>query len=114
MLLSYILRIVPFANATSRAIHFARHGHEFGAKSELEYERMTDKFMATPKRPNLSERVNLTGTHDRIRLEGITRHFGVAYNGVTLRTFHIRSASAIALRGGPLGFVLHKCAEVHP
>lgn len=37
---------MPFANADLRAIHFGRHGHEFGAANELQYEQMADGFLA--------------------------------------------------------------------
>jgi len=70
---------MPFANPLSRAIHFAKHGHKFGATTEFEYEKMADAFMAAPLRAGLYECVNPTGTHDRIRLDGANRHFGVAY-----------------------------------
>lgn len=39
---------MPFADANQRAIHFARHGHEFGAADELQYEQMGDGFLAGP------------------------------------------------------------------
>ena len=109
---------MPFANSFSRAIHFAKHGHEFGAATEFDYERLADAFMSAPLATHVYECINPTGTNDRVRLDSIRRHFGVAYldsaSGTVLRTFHIRTASSIAGRGGPLGFVNHKCAEVHP
>ena len=109
---------MPFANSFSRAIHFAKHGHKFGAATEFDYERMADAFMALPLASNLYECINPTGTNDRVRLDSITLHFGVAYldtaSGTVLRMFHVRTASSIAAKGGPQGFVNHKCAEVHP
>jgi hypothetical protein len=103
---------VPFANANQRAIHFARHRHEFGAADEFEYERLADAFMTGPVHIDLYECINPTGTNDRNRLDGSTRHFGVAYGQLVLRTYHIRDAFSIAYRGGPAGFVTHKCSEV--
>ena len=104
---------MPFETPKSRAIHFARHGQEFGAKDEYEYERMADTFMSLPLGANVYECTNLSGTFDRIRLDGSTRFFGVSFGILTVRTFHVRDAFSIAHRGGPAGFVAHKCAEVH-
>jgi hypothetical protein len=103
---------VPFHRAKQRTLHFLLHGHEFGAADEFEYERMGDAFMSSPWYPGLHECSRTTGTHDRIRLDELTRHYGVAYNVTILRTFHIRDAFSIARWGGPAAFVAHKCAEV--
>ena len=108
----YSVGIVPFSNARQRASHFMKHGRDFGAKDEFDYERMADAFMSAPMRPNLYEGTRATGDHDRIRLDAITRHFGVAYNVLTIRTYHIRDAHSIAMRGGPAAFIAFKCAEV--
>jgi hypothetical protein len=108
----YIDRTVPFPNATQRQLHFVKHGHKFGAVDEFEYERMADTFMTMVMHPNIFECYRSVGTFDRIRLDGLTRFFGVAYNGTVLRTFHPRSAASIAAKGGPQGFVAFKCAEV--
>jgi hypothetical protein len=89
-----------------------KHGSKFGAVNEFDYEQMADAFMSAAMHPNLYECVKSTGTHDRIRLDGITRHYGVAYNVLTIRTYHIRDEYSINLRGGPAGFVAFKCAEV--
>lgn len=103
---------MPFPNPIQRALHFVKHGHHFGAVDEYHYERMADAFMAAPLHPNLYEGTRSTGTRDRIRLDAVTRHYGVAYGILNLRTYHIRDAHGIALRGGPAGFVAFKCAEV--
>jgi hypothetical protein len=109
----YIGRTVPFANAYNRSIHFARHGHEFGAADEFEYERLADTFMSGPIHADIHECVNPTGTNDRIRLNAVNRHLGVGYGSLVIRTYHVRDAFSISYRGGPAGFVAHKCAEVH-
>jgi hypothetical protein len=103
---------VPFLNAAQRSKHYVKHGHRFGAATEQDYERMADEFMTFPLLPPLVECTRITGTFDRVRLNGTTGHYGVAYNILTIRTFHVKEAAAVARRGGPLGFVLHKCAEV--
>jgi hypothetical protein len=108
----YIEETVPFATATLRSLHFAKHGQKFGAVDEFEYERMADTFMAMPMHPNMHECIRTTGTFDRIRLDAVTRFFGVAYRDTILRTFHPRSPESIAAKGGPQAFVLFKCSEV--
>jgi pyocin large subunit-like protein len=65
----YIVVTVPFHNARQRAIHFVRHGHEFGAANEFDYESMAEAFMASPMHPNMHEGTRTTGTRDRIRLD---------------------------------------------
>ena len=110
---SYTVGTVPFPNARQRATHFAKHGSDFGAANEFDYERMADAFMSAPMHPSLHECTRPIGTHDRIRLDATTRHFGVAFNILTIRTYHIRSAHSIALRGGPAGFIAYECAKVN-
>jgi len=112
MTVLYIGWTVPFYSPVQRTKHFLKHGHTFGALDEFDYERMADIFMSSPIHLNLFECVNPTGTQDRIRLDGITRQFGVDFSR-GIRTYHIRDAAGIARRGGPLGFVTHKCAEVY-
>ena len=111
-MVSYIVAIVPFHSARQRAIHFQRHGNAFGAANEFDYERMAEAFMAAPIHSDMHECYRTTGTLDRIRLDALTLHFGVAYNVVIIRTYFIRSASEIARSGGPAAFVAAKCAQV--
>lgn len=106
----YSCATVPFLNSRLRAIHFAKHGGTFNARDEFEYERLADHFMSIPLDVDIFECVSASG--NRNRLQSATRWFGVAYNGLTIRTLHIRSVENIAARGGPLGFVNHKCSEV--
>lgn len=103
---------MPFASAYKLASHFVAHGHEFGAANEAEYEQMADMFMSQPLHSDLFECIRLTGTNDRIRLDGAIGYYGVAYGILTLRTFHTKSQSQIAAGGGPLGYVSRKCAEI--
>lgn len=110
----YTAETVPFRNARERQIHYAKHGHKFGAADEFDYERMADMFMSQPMHADLFECINPTGDHDRNRIEGTTRFFGVAYGSSLVRTLHIKTASQIAAKGGPLGYVLYKCSEVFP
>lgn len=108
----YIGSTVPFRDSIQRAKHYQKHGHRFGATDEFDYERLADAFMSSPLHPNLFECYRTTGTFDRIRLDGSTRYYGVAYNISILRTFHIKDASGIAHGGGPQPYVMRKCAEV--
>jgi hypothetical protein len=80
--------------------------------NEFDYERMAEEFMAAPMHPNMFECNRISGTRDRVRLDALTRHFGVAYNVSIIRTYFIRSASEIATRGGPAAFIASECAKV--
>lgn len=102
---------MPFANAEELSIHFVKHGHKFGAATEADYESMADVFMSQAPNPDLHDCIRHVKTNDRIRLEGATRFFGIAYGVLTLRSFYPKDASAIAADGGPAGFVARKCAE---
>jgi hypothetical protein len=108
----YIGSTVPFESAYKLKIHFVKHGWKFGAATQEDYERMADAFMSKPITADIYECVSPHGRHDRNRLEGSTLHFGAAYNGTVLYTFHPKTADNVQRKGGPLGFVLSKCAEV--
>jgi hypothetical protein len=68
---------MPFANAEERSLHFKKHGHEFGATDEVEYEGMADAFMGGPMSITTRECVRPSGNH-RVRVNIVHKHFGVA------------------------------------
>lgn len=103
---------VPFHPPKQRTLHFLRHGHEFGAADEFEYERMADAFMSCPLDTQMLERTRATGRTDRLRLHIVTRHFGVAWGILTVTTYFIVTASKITRDGGPAGYIAARCAEV--
>jgi hypothetical protein len=107
----YIGLPVPFATADELSIHFQKHGHKFGAATEADYEKMADAFMSNAWNPGLFDCIRNISTSDRIRLEGATLFFGIAFGVLTLRSFYPKDANAIAAGGGPAGFVARKCAE---
>jgi hypothetical protein len=108
----YSDRTVPFESAFKLTSHFLKHGHKFGARTEAEYEQMAEAFMSKPVTADIFECVSPHGRHDRNRLEGSTLYFGVAYGLSTIYTFHPRTLHGVTSKGGPLQFVLAKCAEV--
>ena len=102
---------MPFPSPIQRAKHFHKHGSQFGATDEFHYEQMADAFMSSPLHPSLHEGIRVSGLQDRIRLCAVTRHCGIAYGVLTLRTYFIKDFHGIALRGGPAGFVAYECAK---
>lgn len=108
----YIKPTVPFADAYKLSTHFLKHGHKFGATSEAEYERMADEFMSRALTADIYECTSIHGRKCRNRLEGSTLYFGAAYQVNIIATYLPREAIAVQRKGGPLGFVLAKCAEV--
>jgi hypothetical protein len=46
---------MPFLNKWERDIHFAKHGHEFGAADAADYERMADVFMSGGLEPDAQQ-----------------------------------------------------------
>lgn len=65
--------------------------------------------MSAPVHQNLHDDIRTGG--DRVRLCAVTRHFGVAYGILTIRTYLIKDAYGIALRGGAAGFIAYECAK---
>lgn len=102
---------MPFASAYKLASHFDAHGHEFGAASEEEYERIADAFMSQTLHPNLYGCIRTNADRDRLLLDGIIGYFGIAYGVLTLRTFYTKSQEEIAHAGGAAKFVARKCLE---
>ncbi len=105
--------LMPFANADERAMHFQRHGHEFGAGNELQYETLADAFMAAPMTLTMRECVRLNRTH-RVRLNVANKHFGVAVvvAGIIL-TFYIVPLHKLIRRGGIANFFVYECARTN-
>ena len=52
-----------WANPASLPDHFARHGHDFGAKDPDDYERMAYEFFQRAKREGLPCKVDNTGVY---------------------------------------------------
>ncbi len=93
------------------ALHFVKHGHKFGAASELEYERMADAFMSQPLNHDLLQCISLHGARCRNRIQASTLYFGVALH-LSIRTFHTKDANGVAKKGGPASYVAALCSEV--
>jgi len=102
---------MPFSNPDERAIHFKRHGHEFAASSEIEYEQMADAFMTAPLVLTMRECSRLNGA-DRIRINIANSHFGVAViASAVIRTFYVVPIHKVIRRGGIVGFFNYECAR---
>ena len=102
---------MPFSSAEERAIHFQKHGHEFGATTEIQYEEMADAFMARAMNITMRECIRPNGI-DRLRFDISNDNFGVAIvHTATLKTFYIVSFFKIHRRGGRLRFFAHECAR---
>ena len=96
-----------------RAIHFARHGHEFGARDEFDYERMADEFLYGPMVPPTAECFRLMGRGDRVRFSPASLHFGVVCMAPEyIRTFYIPNMAWIISHGGTAGFWAYECGRV--
>jgi hypothetical protein len=102
---------MPFANAEQRTLHFERHGHEFQAANELQYEALADAFMSAPMSISMRECVRPNATH-RVRLNIANDHFGVAVVAAdTIKTFYIVPLHKIIRRNGKMGFFNYECAR---
>lgn len=95
---------MPFANNFERALHFQKHGHEFGAATETDYERMADAFMFGILVSPVQECTRPNHV-DRLRFSDPNRHFGVAcVHPEIVRTFYRVSSLKIARHGGGARF----------
>jgi hypothetical protein len=103
---------MPFANAEERSLHFKKHGHEFGATDEVEYEGMADAFMGGPMSITTRECVRPSGNH-RVRVNIVHKHFGVAVvnRGIVL-TYYIVPLHQVIRRGGIVAFFEYECGRV--
>jgi hypothetical protein len=103
---------VPFQNPMKRAIYFAKHGHEFGAVDEFEYERMADEFVCGVMVPPTAQCFRPKGGH-RVRFNVVSCHFGVACMlPEFVRTFYIPNVHWIGSHGGNAGFLAYECGRV--
>lgn len=65
-----------FDDSAERAYHYERHGAEFGASSDIEYEAMANRFLNDPPVPTMQE-CTRRGNGDMIRFDTATDFLGV-------------------------------------
>jgi hypothetical protein len=103
---------MPFANQLQRDMHFRKHGHEFGAANEIQYEQFADAFMFGDMNDTTNECSRPNG-RDRLRFDESNRHFGAAcLRPIVLKTFYRVSYLKVMRRGGPLGFFTQECGRI--
>ena len=76
---------VPFANSHERADLFKKHGADFGAKSDRQYEAMADAFLLGPKSSTALDYTRSQG--DVVRFDPVTDEFGVLSATGEVRTY---------------------------
>ena len=105
---------MPFLNSYERTSHFLRHGREFGATTEEEYEQMADAFMRRILSPILQECIRMNARdRDRVRLHFDRGNFGIAYRQTILRTYHMKSQTKIRNRGGAAALLAYECGRIN-
>lgn len=67
--------------------HFLRHGPEFGAKTQEEYEQLADTFLGGPLPEGVRECYR-NSNRDRLRYNPATNEFGAVSPGGVIRTFY--------------------------
>ncbi len=107
---------MPFVNQLERDIHFAKHGHKFGASNADEYERMADQFMYGPLGQNSREcnrPVGPDGLRDKFRF-GFVNHYAAAacIEPPFIRTFHPVEIRHILRWGGEEGYFRYQCGRI--
>ena len=103
---------MPFRNQLERDLHFAKHGHEFGAANASDYERMADGFMFGPTQADARECLR-PGGKDRVRF-GFTTHIqGVACTQpVFVRTLFVVWPARIQRHNGSQGYFTYECGRI--
>jgi pyocin large subunit-like protein len=80
--------VVPvhgFPDQQAKDDHFQKHGHEFGAPDADAYEALAIAFLAGAKGATMVECMRSAG--DRVRLDKVTKYFGVVASDGYIRTF---------------------------
>ena len=94
-----------------RAIHFAKHGHKFGVRTEIDYEILVDAFMFGAMDTDTRECVRPGGVN-RLRFRATNRHLGIAcIHPAFVRTFYPVSASHVAYHGGSPRYFAYECGR---
>jgi filamentous hemagglutinin len=75
-----------FADDAKRAAHFARHGTDFGASTEADYEAQASRFLYGPLAPNTLQKLRSAG--DIVRFNPTTGEFRLGTPSGTIRTYY--------------------------
>ena len=86
MLQEVVPSTCAFADPSSRADHFRRHGIEVGALSEMDYERWHPEFMSAEPTPHVVDGVRHSNG-DNIRYGKQSGLFAVTRKGGIIKTF---------------------------
>lgn len=108
--------VMPFCSAWERDTHFAKHGHEFGARDAQEYEVMADAFLLGALPLDAQECLRRSRP-DRIRLHSRNSTFGVSRIRPApecVRTFYRVAGHLVTYYGGPLRYLQYECARIDP
>jgi pyocin large subunit-like protein len=72
-----------------RRQHSEDHGHEFGARTEAEYEAMADHFMTKPMEDTMEQCLRKPYCHIRCRYDKRSQEYGTMYLTGNLITYFI-------------------------
>lgn len=75
-----------FRDAGSLADHFLKHGGDFGAANETEYELFADTFLGSPLDPTVQEGLRKNG--DTLRYNAATQEFGILSRDGFIKTYY--------------------------
>jgi pyocin large subunit-like protein len=85
-----------FRNDQQRRLHFAKHGADFGAASDLDYERRAVQFLGGPLAPDAAECTRPGG--GLVRYNDITREFGVVLPSGFVGTYFTLKGTVVYCR----------------
>jgi filamentous hemagglutinin len=74
-----------FRTAILRADHFQKHGADFSAATDQEYEQLADTFCGGPTAPSVLQGTRRNG--DRVLYDPLTEEFGVVDSQGCIRTY---------------------------
>ena len=105
---------MPFATPLHRDTHFRRHGHEFGATDEFDYERMADAFMDGGVPVGVREALRIHGDQDRVRFRDVDRTLGIVRDSTTIvRSFYIVNAAVVRRHGNEAAYFMYECGRIN-
>jgi hypothetical protein len=94
-------------------MHFAKHGHKFGAIDASEYEKIADAFMFQGPMDDSRDCVR-PNDGDRVRFGFLTHWEGIARRfpePECIRSFYPVRPATIARRGGELAYFAFECGR---
>ena len=105
----YTLPLTNGFNPDERSDHFKKHGKDFNARTEFEYEFKADRFLGAVKKPTMLDCVRQRGG-DTLRFNPSTDEFGIISPKREIKTY-FKPSPQIHNQGTNLDYFRKRCAN---